>query len=141
MKKHAMGFVLGTALAAAGLLLAAGPSADAEPDWHKLGDRYVGHAVDRDEIDVGAKKGRFDAIKLTVRRRAVRFRDVRVHFGNGDVQDVPLRRRIEAGGETRVIRLDGEEKRVIDKVVFWYDTAGRPRRGKVQAEVVLWGRK
>lgn len=119
-------------------LLAIGPAASGEPAWQKLGDRYVSHSVDRDEIQVRAKDGRFDAIKLRVNYRAVRFRDVKIHFGNGDVQDVQLRRRIPAGGETRVILLQGDRKRIVDKVVFWYNTVGR---GRAQAEVELWGRR
>lgn len=120
------------------LVLAAVLTASAEPSWEKLGDRYVSHGLDRDEIRVTAKDGRFDAIKLHVSRRAVHFKDLEVHFGNGDVQDVQIRRRIPAGGESRVIQLDGDRKRVIEKVVFWYSSEGRRRRA--QAEVELWGR-
>jgi hypothetical protein len=111
--------------------------ADAKPRWEKLGDRYVSRSTDRDEIKVTFKEGRFDAIKLHVLRRPVHFRDVKIHFGNGDVQDVQIRRQIPAGGETRVIQLKGDAPRVIEKVVFWYTSRGR---GRVQAEVELWGR-
>lgn len=128
---------------AGALLLGLGLAVQAQPRWEKLGDRYVNHSVDRDEIKVTAKDGRFDAIKLRVTRRPVRFRDVKVHFGNGEVQDVEVRKRIPAGGETRVIALKGDQKRVIEKVVFWYDTAGKVRKKRrpvAKAEVELWGR-
>ena len=85
--------------------------------WVKLGERTVNHAVDRDEIRVTSKKGKFKRIRLKVKRRKVTFRDLKVHFGNGGVQDITLRRQIPAGGETRAIDLKGE-KRVIRKVVF-----------------------
>lgn len=103
--------------------------------WVKLGDRTVNHTVDRDEIRVGVRDGDFSKIKLFVRQRAVTFRDVKIHYANGDVQDVDLRRQIPAGGETRVIDLRGGE-RVIEKVVFWYNT--RPARGR-RAVVELYG--
>ena len=103
--------------------------------WVKLGERTVNHAVDRDEIVVSAKKGVFKKIKLKVKRRRVTFRSVKVHFANGDVQDINLRHEIPAGGETRNIDLKGKD-RVIKKVVFWYvTTSNQGQRARVQ----LWG--
>ncbi len=105
--------------------------------WVKLGERTVNHTVDRDEIVVSARKGVFRKIKLKVRRRRVTFRSVKVHFANGDVQDVNLRHEIPAGGETRNIDLKGKD-RVITKVVFWYDTKSA---GGKRAIVQLWGER
>ena len=104
-------------------------------NWVKLGERKVNHAVDRDEIRVTIKEGVFKKIKLRVKHRKVTFRDVKVYYANGDVQDIKLRREIPAGGETRVIDLKGNN-RVITKVVFWYNT--KRVRGR-RAEVALWG--
>ena len=104
-------------------------------DWTKLGERTVNHAVDRDEIRVGVRDGTFRRIKLLVRRRAVTFRDVKIHYANGGVQDVQMRRSVPAGGETRAIDLTGQD-RVITKVVFRYNT--RRVRGK-RAIVELHG--
>lgn len=104
--------------------------------WTRLGERTVNHAVDRDEIRVGARDGDFRQIKLVVRQRAVTFRDVKVHYANGGVEDVVLRRQVPAGGETRAIDLRGTD-RVIEKVVFFYNT--RRARGK-RAVVQLYGR-
>lgn len=103
--------------------------------WSFLGERSVNHTVDRDEIRVGARDGTFRRIKLKVKRRAVTFRDLRVHYANGGVEDISLRRQIPAGGETRVIDLNGSN-RVIEKVVFFYNTG--PRRGN-RAQVQLFG--
>ena len=105
------------------------------PDWTKLGERTVNHAIDRDEIHVGARDGTFRRVKLLVRRRAVTFRDVKIHYANGEVQDVKMRRSVPAGGETRAIDLAGRD-RVITKVVFRYNT--RRVRGK-RAIVELYG--
>ena len=103
--------------------------------WVRLGERKVNHTLDRDEIRVTLKEGVFKKIKLKVKHRKVTFHDVKVYYANGDVQDITLRREIPAGGETRVIDLNGNN-RVITKVVFWYNT--KRVRGK-KAEVVLWG--
>ncbi len=124
-----------------GLLLvfavAGAVSAPAKDKWVKLGARTVNHAVDRDEIQVGAKKGPFKAVKLKVKRRAVTFRDVDIHFSNGGVQDVDLRREIPPGDETRNIDLTGGPRN-LEKAVFWYNT--RRIRGR-RAVVELWGLK
>ena len=97
----------------------------------------MNHALDRDEIRVGGHNGTYRQIKLLVRRRAIVFRDVRVHYANGGVQDVPLRSSIPAGGESRAIDLNGRN-RIIERVVFLYNTG--PRRGK-RAVVQLYGRR
>ncbi|MCB1053475.1 MAG: DUF2541 family protein [Acidobacteria bacterium] len=105
-------------------------------DWEKLGERRVNYTADTDVISVGAREGRFSKIKLEVRRNGVDFRKVVVHFKNGDKQEIEVRDHIAAGGQTRVIDLDGNT-RVIARVVFHYDTQGM--HGK-KALVILWGR-
>jgi hypothetical protein len=126
---------LGLALLAALTLACATAAADG--DWELLGTRKVDHGLDRDEIRVGAREGTLSKLKLRVRDRGVHFRDLEVHFANGRVQDVAIRARIPAGGESRVIDLVGDD-RVVEKVVFWYSTR-HDRRGR--ATVELWGRE
>jgi len=103
--------------------------------WELLGTRSVTDKVDHDSIPA-AGKGTFRSIKIVVEGRAVQFRDVKVHFGNGDVQDVALRNVIPAGGESRVIDIEGRD-RVIRNVEFWYDA--QSILGK-KATVKLYGR-
>ena len=117
----------------AGLVLLIG--ATAPQDWELLGARTVKHSLDRDEITVTAREGMFRRIKLKVRNTRVTFRKVLVHFGDGGVQEVELRRQIPAGGETRAIDLKGG-RRVIRKVVFWYNT---PQSRRKKAVVQLFG--
>ncbi|MCO6491113.1 MAG: DUF2541 family protein [Phaeodactylibacter sp.] len=112
------------------------PSATAQqPRWEKLGQRRVDRKVDRDEILVTAREGAFRKIKLIVRRSPINMHRCVVHFRNGDTQDVELRNNIPAGGETRVIDIEGN-RRIITKVVFWYDTKGLQDKAVVE----LWGR-
>ena len=55
-----------------------------------------------------------------------------VHFGNGGKQEVAMRNTIPAGGETRAIDLEGDD-RVINRVEFWYDAnTFRGRRAQVR---------
>ncbi len=114
-----------------------GPKLDALHRWERLGKRRVDYGLDRDEIFVTAREGRFAALKLVVRKAPIHLHRAVVHFGNGERMEIHVRKRIAAGGETRAIDLPGG-RRVVRKVVFWYDTSGLPR-GK--AVVELWGRR
>jgi hypothetical protein len=107
------------------------------PRWEKLGQRKVNYKIERDEIMVTARDGRFTAVKLKVRKGAVNMHKMIIHFGDGSKQQVNLKNKIPAGGETRVINLKGKQKRVIRKVVFWYDTRNLANN---RATVELWGR-
>jgi hypothetical protein len=107
------------------------------PKWVALGTKIVTFRTERDVITVGANEGVYKKIKLTVKRSGVNFKDMKVHFANGDIIDVKIRRVVPKGGETRVIDLPGN-KRIIKKVVFWYESTTRnPKRATVR----LWGRK
>jgi len=106
------------------------------PKWEKLGERKVNFTVDRDEIVVTAAEGRFTALKLMVKKGSINLHKMVVHFGDGSTQEVETRDQIPAGGESRVINLEGN-RRVIRKVVFVYDTKNFADK---RAEVELWGR-
>lgn len=126
-------------LLAVSLLLATGACASGPAygsGWTRLGERTVTDRLDHDRIDVGARRGNFDRIKLTVHRAPVDFHRVVVHYGNGTHQTVALRSTIRDGGETRAIDLAGGD-RVIRSVEFWYDANTAQGRTAV---VRLFGR-
>lgn len=113
------------------------PAARPAPAWVLLGTRTVNFRIDRDVIRVGRAKGRFRRIRLVVRQNAVNFLDLKVVFGNGQIQDVRIRRVIPAGGRTRVIDLAGG-RRFIRAVRMVYRS--NPNfRGR--AVVQVWGRR
>jgi hypothetical protein len=90
------------------------------PRWELLGERTVTDKVDHDVLPVTAGRGTFRSLKLEVRGRAVQFHSVQIHFGDGQTQDVELRNVIPAGGESRVIDVEGKD-RVIRSIEFRYD--------------------
>ena len=104
------------------------------PQWVVLGTRTVSDRADHGTIRVTGAKGTFTAVKFEVRQRAVDFHRVVIHFANGGDQNVELRNTIRAGGESRVIDIDGAN-RVIQSIDFWYDakTLGRGGRATVRA--------
>ena len=105
-------------------------------NWEKLGERKVNFSVDRDEIVVGKYEGFFDALQIKVKNGPINMHKMVVHFHNGQTKEIPLKNNFAAGGQSRVIDLPGNN-RIIDKVVFWYDTKNF---ASSKAEVELWGR-
>ncbi|MFN2385496.1 MAG: hypothetical protein ABR576_04315 [Thermoanaerobaculia bacterium] len=120
----------------AGVLLA-GCASRSRDGWVLLGERTVNDRAETDEILVGPGRGGFDALRVEVRRAPIRFYDMKVHYGNGAVQDVELRDVLNAGGYSRVIDLRGDE-RTIRRVVFRYETRSPGGR---RAVIRLYGRK
>lgn len=114
-----------------------GPGGPTRPGtWDRLGMRMVGFQVDRDAFDLQGE-GRFRAIRLCVARNAVQFRDVEVHYGNGERQDLPVRRFIRAGACTMPLDFAGREHR-IRRVVITYNAVPNFRG---QAAVTLYGQR
>jgi hypothetical protein len=117
-------------------------AADARPrrdrmagKWELLGERSVSDKVDHDVLTVTAARGTFRALKLEVRDRGVQFRNVTIHFGDGEKQEVELRNVIPAGGESRVIDVEGRD-RVIRTIEFTYDAQSL---GGKRARVLVFG--
>jgi hypothetical protein len=105
--------------------------------WELLGEKSVSDRAEHDTLVVTGARGTFRALKLKVLDHGVQFRDMKVHFANGDTQDVELRRVIPAGGESRVIDIRGRGDRVIRSIEFRYDAqslAGGTARVQVFAK-------
>lgn len=120
-------------LFAALIVSAATPlSAGPRVGWEFLGARTVTDRLDHDTLPVTAAQGSFKKLQVRVKGHAVQFRSMKIHFANGEHQDVELRSVIPAGGESRVIDVDGYD-RVIRSLEFVYDAqALRGRRAVVR---------
>ena len=105
------------------------------PAWVLLGQRSVTDRADHDTVTVTGARGTFTAVKFEVQRHAVDFHRVVIHFGNGGDQNVELRDTIKAGGETRVIDINGTD-RVIRSIDFWYDAKTLGRGGRANVRVL-----
>lgn len=123
--------VLVVVVAAAGSMLAQGRGAQ----WVLLGSRIVTDRADHDTIKVTGEEGSFTAVKVEVRRHAVNFHRMVIHFGNGADQKVELRNTIPANGESRVIDITGGA-RVIRSIDFWYDAKTLGRGGRAVVRVL-----
>ena len=80
--------------------------------WVQLGCKRVGFLVDRDVIPVGRQEGRFKAIRLKAAGNDVHMLDLKVVYGNGEIDDLPVRADIRAGGQTRPLDLRGRERSI-----------------------------
>lgn len=105
--------------------------------WIELGSAKVHGHTDHDEIWVTNSRGDFKAIKLFVKNEGIDFDRVVVHFGNGGQDVMNIKNFIPAGGETRVMDLEGGD-RVIKKVDFYYKSNAMT---STKAKVVLYGRR
>lgn len=122
-----------SALVLAGLAVTATASAASAVE---LGCRAVGFINDRDVIPVGRDIGRLKAIQLRVAGNAIEMRDLKIVYGNGQVDDVPVRSIFRPGQTTRWIDLKGN-RRVIKEIVMTY--ASKPSF-KGQARVCVHAR-
>lgn len=106
-------------------------------DWLFIGDKWVSFGVDHDVIVPKGNDRKYSKLKLRVTSGPLKVYDMKVHYGNGSVQDVAIRTTIPQGGESFTIDLNGGIQ-IINKVEFWYETKGA-RKGR--ARVALWGKR
>jgi hypothetical protein len=118
------------------LFVATAVAAAPRPRWVRLGSTSVSDRVDRDTIAVTARRGNFKALQIRVFERDVQFREVAIRFANGDLQNVALRDVIRAGGQSRIVDIEGQD-RVIRAIELVYDAQALGGR---QARVEVWGR-
>ena len=105
--------------------------------WKFIGDKTVGFGVDHDVIHAGNVNDDFRQIRLHVTNGPLKIYDMKVHFDNGETQNIEIRSQIPKGGYSRVIDLTGG-LRHISKIEFWYENKGF---AKGRARVAVWGRR
>jgi hypothetical protein len=117
------------------VVAAVAPPPASTAQWVRLGCQRVGFRVDRDVIRVGTVPGGFRAIRLRAAGNEIFVFDVKVVYGNGAPDDLPVKALIRAGGTSGRLDLKGE-RRQINRVELIYRS--RPDfRG--QAEVCVDG--
>lgn len=119
------------------VLTFAAVAAQARPygGWVPLGQLRVSDRLDHDVLPVTRVEGEFKAIQIRVQGHPVQFHSVKVHYANGETQDIELRDVIPAGGQSRAIDLAGRE-RIVKSLEFLYDS--QSLRGKA-ARVRVFG--
>jgi len=114
-------------------LVPASTAAQAQ-QWVQLGCRDVDLNVERDVIPVGVRDGRFTAIRLRASGNAVQMLDLKVVYGNGEPDDIPVRARIREGAASGPLDLRGRD-RAIERIEMVYARVPNWRgRARVCAE-------
>ena len=122
--------------AVAAAVLAVTAMSTAASAAQELGCRSIGFITDRDVIPIGANDGAFKSIQLRVSGNDISMQDLVVVYGNGKPDELAVREKIRAGGQTRWIDLKGN-RRVIKRIEMRY--ASR-LNFKGQAKVCVYGR-
>jgi hypothetical protein len=119
----------GIAAAGHGLGLTA---ADAKPT--PLGAKEVNFLAESDVILVGLREGRFSKLLFEVEKNDLEMLRVVVTYANGVADTIPVRHIFKEGSRSRIIDLPGR-KRIIRKIVFFYQTSGPVREGRALVKV------
>ena len=105
-------------------------------EWQLLGKQTVDLGRERQIVDVSGEGGRMNALVLRVRRDDIRLRRLRLVYGDGEEEEIPLDTILYAGEETSVIDLKGRA-RFIQSIEIVTRALGRTGR---RAELEIWGR-
>lgn len=106
---------------------------EVEPGVAFLGGREVSFQTDHDFIAVGARAGRFTALRIEVPDASLELYDIRITFGDGEVFSPATRVQFDAGEHSRRIDLPGGA-RVIRSIEFVY-RSDRPAQGRAHVRV------
>jgi hypothetical protein len=104
------------------------------PRWDALATQRFDRRDDRVQMDVGRREGRIGQVRLVYNGDGgVVIREMRVRFGNGESQIIPLSERLEDGYSTKGIDLEGD-RRFIERVTVILDPRQRPGRANFTLE-------
>ncbi len=109
--------------------------------WVLLGAESAGFVgFDKDVIRVGRNEGGFKRLRVTVKDRAISLNELRIIYGSGQEDIVPIKAKVEAGSTYGPIDLKGGT-RVIKEIQARYRSRfiDRDARGKGRAIVEVWG--
>ena len=106
-----------------------------EPGWQKIGETVASFKSQNESIAViGADE--FSAIKIKVEDAPLHIERLQVFYESGDMEEIDVKKRIQAGEESDVFRLENPD-RDIQKVAFTYNTV--PNSEGEKADVELYG--
>jgi hypothetical protein len=109
--------------------------------WVLLGAQTAGFiGFDRDIIPVGRNEGGFKKVRLTVQERAITLDELRVVYGNGKEDVIPVKARVDAGTTWGPVDLTGGT-RAIKEVQARYRSRffDKGAKGASMAIVQVWG--
>ncbi len=110
--------------------------------WVLLGAQSAALRVgfDRDVVPVGRNEGGFAKMRLNVRDRAITLKEVKIVYGNGETDIIPVNTRIDAGGSYGPLDLIGKARTIREVELTYRSRFIDPSaKGKGAAVVEIWG--
>lgn len=105
--------------------------------WDKIGTETVDYTIDHDVVSLNKSQQTYTALKIKVLNGSLNVHKATVHFVNGENQDFELGEVLSKDNDGKLIDLVGN-KRLIEKVTFWYDTENKNNE---KAVIEVWARK
>lgn len=105
-------------------------------EWEVLGEKKINLSLESDVFKLGAKEGRYSALKFKILNQSVYIHHIKIEYGNGEEDIKLIKRKVKAGGSTGSIDLPGN-KRIIKNIKFLYKTN---RKAKRRATIVVLGK-
>lgn len=93
------------------LSLSTATAAQAQPGWRTVGYKTVSRGSDRDTINLRGN-ARDRQIRVCALNRPIHFTRLTVRFQNGGVQDLPVRRILNAGTCIAPQQLNGKRRNI-----------------------------
>jgi hypothetical protein len=123
---------------AEGWLAPKGPGKEFNKGWVLLGAQTAGFTIDRnDVVSVPKNEGGFQKIRVNVRDQAITLFELRVVYGNGDVDILPANRtKVDSGASYGPIDLKGGT-RVIKEIRPTYRTRVFQQGGVARGRAVV----
>ena len=137
MKNQLIKLAIGFALLLAVVFSAYSSFAQNKLTWDKIGTETVDYTIDHDVVSLNKSQQTYTALKIKVINGTLNVHKATVHFVNGEKQDFELPEVLTEGNDGKLIDLVGN-KRLIEKVTFWYDTVNK---NSEKAMVEVWARK
>lgn len=104
--------------------------------WDKIGTETVDYTIDHDVVSLNKSQQAYTALKIKVTSGTLNIHKATVHYVDGSKQDVELPEVLSKDNDGELIDLAGN-KRLIEKVTFWYDTENKNNE---KAVVEVWAR-
>ena len=110
--------------------------------WVLLGAQSAALRIgfDKDVVPVGKNEGGFKKIRLNVKDRAITLKEIKIVYGTGETDIIPVNTRVDAGSSYGPLDLIGRV-RTIKEVELTYRSRflDASAKGKGAAVVEVWG--
>lgn len=109
--------------------------------WVLLGAKTAGFiGFDKEAIQVGRNEGGFKRIRVNVKDRAVTLNELKVIYGNGSEDVIPIKARVEADSSYGPVDLKGGSRTIKEiRAVYRSRFFDKAAVGKGGATVEIWG--